>query len=312
MKAVKRMNQIHKYSSVEWYIEQIKRLIVHKNTSKKNFEKKYHEEERKFSNYLIKQGITSDCFSTVNGTNVFENFITAEYDDLVKLSKKHYNINDEVPQQFKKLYDKFSNNGLNNLIIQSTNISVCPYCNENYILNRGEKHTSAQLDYFFDKSDNPLFSICLYNLIPCCYACNHIKSNKPINVSPFNESIDREQLRISFEPSSADFITNKSSMAVNFLAHGDDGQKILDDLKLLNIYTSYQSHNDYLNELIKKAYIYNDSRIKELYDLLGNTVASKEELYRLIFGNYIDYSNINSRPLSKLTQDILKELKIIK
>lgn len=76
------MNQIHKYSSVEWYIEQIKRLIVHKNTSKKNFEKKYHEEERKFSNYLIKQGITSDCFSTVNGTNVFENFITAEYDDL--------------------------------------------------------------------------------------------------------------------------------------------------------------------------------------------------------------------------------------
>ena len=163
-----------------------------------------------------------------------------------------------------------------------------------------------------DKSDNPLFSICLYNLIPCCYACNHIKSNKPINVSPFNESIDREQLRISFEPSSADFITNKSSMAVNFLAHGDDGQKILDDLKLLNIYTSYQSHNDYLNELIKKAYIYNDSRIKELYDLLGNTVASKEELYRLIFGNYIDYSNINSRPLSKLTQDILKELKIIK
>ena len=46
--------------------------------------------------------------------------------------------------------------------------------------------------------------------------------------------------------------------------------------------------------------------------LLGNTVSSEEELYRLIFGNYIDYSNINSRPLSKLTQDILKELKIIK
>lgn len=64
--------------------------------------------------------------------------------------------------------------------------------------------------------------------------------------------------------------------------------------------------------MIKKAYIYNDSRIKELYDLLGNTVSSEEELYRLIFGNYIDYSNINSRPLSKLTQDILKELKIIK
>ena len=86
------MNQIHKYSSVEWYIEQIKRLIVHKNTSKKNFEKKYHEEERKFSNYLIKQGITSDCFSTVNGTNVFENFITAEYDDLepvhIKIASK--------------------------------------------------------------------------------------------------------------------------------------------------------------------------------------------------------------------------------
>lgn len=305
------MNQINKYSSVEWYIEEIKKIIVHKNTSFKNIDKKYKEHEHEFSKYLSDHGVSLNCFTNKISDSIFENFIVADYADLEKLSTINYNIDDKIPRLFKKAYGKFSKNNINNLIIQKSHVMVCPYCNENYIINRGNTHTSAQLDHFFDQSSKPLFSICLYNLIPCCSACNHIKTNAPLGVSPFDTSIDRKQFKITYSPTSAEFITDDNAVTVDFLAQGDDGEKILKDIKQLGIDESYEFHTDYLTELLKKAHIYNHTRIREIIDLFGDKEISEDELNRLIFGNYTESENINSRPLSKLTQDILKELKIL-
>ena len=306
------MNEIDKYSSVTWYIDEIKKLIVNKNTLPKNFEKKYREKECIFSNYLVSLGIQLECFSSLVSESIFENFIVASYTDLEKLQTLKYNINDIIPLQFKTIYNKFSKNNINNLILQKSELSVCPYCNENYIINRGSNHTSAQLDHFWNKKNNPIFSICLYNLIPSCYACNHVKGRMPLNISPFNPNIDRNKFKITYSPTSAEFLTNNNSTNIKFITEGDDGEKIMQDIEQLKINSSYMFHNDYIEELLKKAYIYNKSQIKEIFGLFGDIVSSEEELYRLIFGNYIDYENLNSRPLSKLTQDILKELKIIK
>lgn len=305
------MNQINKYSSVEWYIEEIKKIVVHKNTFFKNIDKKYKEHEHEFSKYLSDHGVSLNNFTHKISDSIFENFIVAEYADLERLLTIKYNIDDKIPQLFKKVYGKFSKNNINNLIIEKSHILVCPYCNENFITNRGNTHTSAQLDHFFDQSSNPLFSICLYNLIPCCPTCNHIKTNAPLLVSPFNSSINRNQFKITYSPTTAEFITANNAVSIDFLAEGDDGEKILKDIKQLDIDQSYKYHNEYLTELLKKAHFYNHSQIKELKELFGNEISSEEELNRLIFGNYTDSENINSRPLSKLTQDILKELKII-
>lgn len=239
--------------------------------------------------------------------NILDNIIKALKDDD---DPEKYGL-DKIPQLFKKVYGKFSKNNINNLIIEKSHILVCPYCNENFITNRGNAHTSAQLDHFFDQSSNPLFSICLYNLIPCCPTCNHIKTNAPLLVSPFNSSINRNQFKITYSPTTAEFITANNAVSIDFLAEGDDGEKILKDIKQLDIDQSYKYHNEYLTELLKKAHFYNHSQIKELKELFGNEISSEEELNRLIFGNYTDSENINSRPLSKLTRDILKELKII-
>ena len=50
------------------------------------------------------------------------------------------------------------------------------------------------------------------------------------------------------------------------------------------------------------------SQIKELYKSYGNLFKDEEELVRIIFGNYINSKDLNKRPLSKLTKDILKEI----
>ncbi|WP_428739757.1 hypothetical protein [Sulfurimonas sp.] len=65
--------------------------------------------------------------------------------------------------------------------IKDLDITVCPYCNRNYIQNF-RKHNSleatAQLDHFFDKKTYPYFAVSIYNLIPSCQTCNQRKSTK--------------------------------------------------------------------------------------------------------------------------------------
>ena len=63
-----------------------------------------------------------------------------------------------------------------------------------------------------------------------------------------------------------------------------------------------------MQEILKKRIIYSRSQIKELYKSYGNLFKDEEELVRIIFGNYINSKDLNKRPLSKLTKDILKEI----
>lgn len=63
--------------------------------------------------------------------------------------------------------------------IDDLDITVCPYCNRNYIFNFKKTkslNTIAQLDHFFDKSTYPYFSVSIFNLVPSCQTCNQIKS----------------------------------------------------------------------------------------------------------------------------------------
>lgn len=46
------MNEIKNYSDVKWYIESIKKLLVHGNVSKQNIDYYYNIERRKIEDYL--------------------------------------------------------------------------------------------------------------------------------------------------------------------------------------------------------------------------------------------------------------------
>ena len=306
------MNKINKVKNIDWYIEEIKKCIVSRKVKKENFEEYYLLKENKYTNYLLNLGISLNDFSNKYTDSIFENFIVAEYKDLKKIYSKikSYNRKNDILTEFVKIYKNFSVKNVNNVIVNKMNVQVCPYCNENYIINRGKKYASAQLDHFYNKKENPLFVICLYNIIPCCPTCNHIKLTKELNVSPYDEAVNREELKISYDIESLNWLNNYSDIKVNFKINGKDGQKIYDDIKDLNIIQSYKCHNDYIQELIKKRLIYNDSYINELKNLFSDLIIDENELIRIIFGNYIKEDDINKRPLSKLTQDILEELNV--
>ena len=307
------MNKVNKLSDVQWYIDKMKSLVVHGKVSPQNIPLYYPDKEDKFSQYLSNIGISLADFSELHSNSLFENFIVANYEDLRKIkSKISYSNKDTVPKMFLNIYkNKFSKKNVNNLIVSQLTIKVCPYCNENYIINRGARHTSAQLDHFFNKTQNPLFAICLYNLVPVCATCNRIKSTKDLKISPYDHSVNREQMYITYKPKSMDYMKNPDDIDVVFEHHGTDGNNILSDIKKLHIDASYKFHTDYIQELIKKAYVYSKTEIKELYQQFPALFRDEEEVVRVVFGNYIHPDDLNKRPLSKITQDLLKELNII-
>lgn len=75
---------------------------------------------------------------------------------------------------------------------------VCPYCNATYLFKLREENTAkkitnyvgAQLDHYYPKDDFPYLAISIFNLIPSCPTCNHIKSNnKNSHLHPYTEEM---------------------------------------------------------------------------------------------------------------------------
>lgn len=320
------MIRIKKLDNEDWYIDEIKRLFVHGNTKSDNVEKVFLNKAYIISAELEKIGIQKADFSNNKRRTLFEEFLVAPYEDLKKIKNKirqnyeglFWNTVYEDGKQKRKYigvwkdlyecYNNFSVKSINNNIVKQLDITVCPYCNENYIANRGVINTTAQLDHFFPRSDYPMFSVCLYNLVPCCYACNHIKSNNHINVSPYNQTFDFNSMMFTYIPKSANWINDSDEIEIMFNSISRDGEQLKIDIENLGISESYKYHRSYVQELLKKIQVYNSSRIIELYRGFPELFSSEEEILRTIFGCYIHENDLGRRPLSKLTNDILKEL----
>ncbi len=260
--------------------------------------------------------------SKLNIKATIEDIFVADYDTLKNIKKvldklniiyngykrsKNNNkgkyVNESV---YKILYDKFDSLDKKWLINQ-LGITVCPYCNRDFINNR-KTSMSAQLDHFYPRSKYPIFALSLYNLIPSCSACNNIKRQNEIDVSPYDTSFDfSSKIRFSYVPLSAEYLNDPTQLKVD-IQYIDKFEK---NIKNMQIDSAYEIHSDYVQELIKKAKIYTKAFRKELLENYTGLISSEEELNRIVFGNYMNKNDEEKRPLAKLTHDILEELGII-
>ena len=266
--------------------------------------------------------IMKDEFSFVkNYRGLLDNFIDKE---------------PRLAEYLKKSYSKIDAK-LRRKIIDLKNVSVCPYCNRNFINStykmlhcdncnqdsfvidevenecpsckqeincQTEVVNTAQLDHFFPKDSYPLFAVSFYNLIPSCYSCNHVKSNRDLEYSPYDTSFPFDDVKFTYLPKSVD--------EVNIKINSDDSA-FKNGIRDLGIEELYQSHIDVVNELIWKKEVYTDSYKDGLSKILNQTnlELSKAELNRFITGHYTDKENYGKRPLSKMVTDISKEIGLI-
>lgn len=159
-------------------------------------------------------------------------------------------------------------------IVKNSGLTVCPYCNRDYINYRAEDISGAQLDHFFSKIYYPIFAVCLYNLVPVCGNCNRVKSDQVTEfASPFDETIQN-------------------------------------NIKKMRIEEAYQIHDIEVEELLEKRQIYCQTQQQEFQEVLHKIKVSEQQIKLAVFGSKITKETMKTKPLSKMMSDMHEQLKI--
>lgn len=198
------------------------------------------------------------------------------------------------------------------LNFQKLKIKSCPFCNNNYVYYfQNGKNTIATLEHYYPKSKYPHLSLSFYNLVPSCYVCNtkFKGSEKHIGkvIHPYIEDFDQK----AFFSVDIDSLPAKKEVQLNIRLKSDEPRckQSIERFKLDKIYAE---HSDIATEIWNKAQVYNEDRIKELYNSFYKQLGYLEEdVKNFIFCNYLNQKDINKRNHAKLTQDILKQFELI-
>ena len=169
----------------KWYLEQVRHALVDGRLKDQEKIKASYQAKSSAINNLLAEVVCKEDFSLHNEEyTLFEKLILAPYRDLEKIYKRIYDKAEDIfidsiidrkgktKKVIKKkwepiytLYDKLVGRGINVELILKYDIKCCPYCNENYIINRkkknGKKYAMAQLDHFYPRDKFPIFSVSL-------------------------------------------------------------------------------------------------------------------------------------------------------
>ena len=217
-------------------------------------------------------------------------------------------------------------------MMTTIDISVCPYCQRQYITKyesklelEEKKLTTGSLDHFYSQSEYPFLALSLYNFIPSCSICNSImKTSK----ETYNNEAKQENIIYPYKDDFKGKFTTGTKLLENLLSTKEVKVKIeTEDLKSENTVEMFKlnevyetTHNKYLINMLdnikNKPTAYLES-IAELFSTGKESEKAKEsekekikdKLRELVLEPYKFKSN-NGEPLGKLTKDILEEFGI--
>ncbi len=247
-----------------------------------------------------------------------QRFLNEKYSEEYKDYKEWLKGMNDIEEHFS--YEKLLKDIKRHRIMAAMKVRVCPYCNRQYIDNytdeRGNAKTTADLDHFYPKSKYPYLALSLFNFIPSCQICNSRfkldkNSHQNPHLYPYQEGFN-DEAKFTIRIKSVDQLINgknELSLDINTKNIGEHNpiQQSIDVFRLKQI---YQTHTDYVSEIIDKAIYYNKMQIEEYIKGYNGLFSSEEELMEIIFGKYIVAGNYSEQPLSKLAHDILEELGI--
>lgn len=200
-------------------------------------------------------------------------------------------------------------------LVDDLGLIACPYCNRNFINNTDKKgRRTCDIDHFFAKTNFPFLAISFYNLIPSCKWCNFVKLDSA-NSSPeefiLNPYDTREgytfDAKIEVKIENCEFYYKTSALKVEF--SNILNKRVQNHIKAFHLDKLYAQHTDFVLELIQKKYAYSKSYLDSLYKQYEGTLfKNREDILRLVAGNFVDEANLSKRPLSKLTKDIVQQL----
>lgn len=229
-----------------------------------------------------------------------------------------------LKEEFKALYEEFTKLYAYEFL-KRRQIRTCPYCNRNYtftIAKNGDNGFSAraELDHFYDKSEYPLLALSFYNLVPSCHTCNHGKLVAKAGVNPYfcgfesQFKVIRPVAGVPGKDVPSTEILNINEV-LNAKVKDDFSIAIPDavpdeqtNIEVFGIHELYNEHKDFVMDIIDKANAYNAVGAQNLVDAFQGTGRSPQDVFDFVWGDDLDEIETINHPLSKLKQDILKQL----
>lgn len=264
--------------------------------------------------YDVKEG-------TINEEKVRQ-FLLADREGLKAIVDRLGMIeNDEEKRQIAEkifLYDSFSSRKVFSKIVYHMNVSVCPYCNRQYVTTLENNEVRAQIDHYYARVKYPYLAMSINNLIPCCSICNQKKSTADMFdkeqefLYPYEEEVGYRAYWVIKLDAGSDFVqvwSGKSDkFSIEFRIDDNDGdfkRKVSNQIRRLKLVELYSSHKDYVMDILRVHYINSKSRLKDISSMVG---LDEKEVNRLRYMNYLDKDDWGKRPLAKLTHDIVMQL----
>lgn len=299
------------YKSVE---KEKKTLNDEKKRKKKVFEEQQAKYDKKYKKYL------NTITRKINVVKKEEN------ESLTNGKKKGNKKPSKISVDLEELlcYGRFhdSADAWNaNVLCDKLKVSVCPYCNRQYISvaekNGGGWVSSAQIDHFLPKSMNPLFSCSFFNLIPSCYCCNHGKlDNAAITIYPYTQEFGDDGLFC------LDYIENGGNidaLDLGNLEHmhlhicvSDEAllkDEINNSISVFHLNELYQSHYIEIRDLINRYRCFKKVRLddcKKLGEALNES--DKKKMQDIVLGFPLGAGD-SEYPFRKMKKDLFNQLK---
>jgi len=276
-----------------------------KNT--KTVEEKFNELKRKKPFYKI--------FHSIN----FKDLILSQPNKLkILILDMKSNFTPEQTKELKQVfnYTKFQP-FISSFFEEEIQIRTCSFCNIHFVNeykdNEGSYKNEFTLDHYYDKATYPYLALSFYNLIPSCYTCNSkLKKNKEFeNLAPSSKDFrfdEKVKFKLYLDKSCKNLhIENKENIDIKLTEYySNEYDKYIEIFKLNE---RYKAHKDIVYEMITKAELYPESRLKELQNLTGIPFAQiKKDIFNLIDEN----EDLSKKPFSKLIKDIGEELGLTK
>ena len=212
------------------------------------------------------------------------------------------------------------------ILANKLKIRTCLYCNRNYTLTvltgklKTEKFTRPEFDHFFDKGDNPLLGLSIYNLIPSCKTCNSsLKGKKKFelsrNLHPYIDNFSNSY-KYKFIPYDVTSILGSTTnLRLEIEVKKDDMKlfrKINKSKEIFRLEEIMSAHSEELKDLLDIKYRFSERYFEELFKTYNALGLKEDEVYRIVFGVYYTEKDFTKIPFSKLKRDILQELNIVK
>lgn len=232
-----------------------------------------------------------------------------------------------LKDKFGEFYKKISSRDFLQEWALKIGVTVCPYCNRNFIFtvprHTGNGGVRPEYDHFFPKSKYPYLAASMYNLIPSCSVCNKAKSNRNSYKNhevqylyPYEEGYGEQVvLKIEDKNKPTDKVTAWLGSAEEYTVYPECSKEVDSEKKkrvensweMFKLGPLYEKHSDYIRNILQAKQIYTEEYLNQLIKSFPGAFDDMDDLRNVVYFNYLDEEGWGKRILAKLTHDLEAE-----